>query len=285
MLRLFIIPPNHHGHGLELSGPCQFNKSEFLLNQYSQSASLQLYGQVWNDDSHAAISTTAPDPDWWTDNINSEAFSDEVHQDCRIALASVSPEIPCANEVGTASVLAAFQTTSQPSGFCQQSFGFNVPASFDIDFEREALLAYPDGATCKVVQNSISLVQSDWNSMKPSSARRSRKKSKSQFSSLRPFKCPQCFKPFPSERHLGYHIQESHSKICGFCGRGFGLSKDLKRHQDTTSCLNGSAPTRPFACTCGKRFARKDHLQRHISNTIGRSEDDKHLVVQVCPSN
>jgi hypothetical protein len=111
-----------------------------------------LHGQVRNDDSHALFSIAAPDPDWWTDNINSEFVSSEVHQEYRIALASVSLEPP--RTIGTDSISVAFQPTYQPSGFSQQSLGFNVPDYLDIDFEHKASQAYPDSASCMVAQNS-----------------------------------------------------------------------------------------------------------------------------------
>lgn len=206
LLRVLIINQNHHGRGLVLSRSCQVRKSEFLLYQYPESASLKLHGQFRNDDSHAANSIAVPDPAWWDDyfdytayidSINPESVSNRVHQESRIALASVSPEIPCAKEVGTDSI-AAFQTASQLSGFCQQSLGFNSAANFDNNLEQEALSACPDGANSK---DSLLIVQSDWNE---TFCQESQEKSKIQISILNPFKCPHCFNPFSSEQRLRY---------------------------------------------------------------------------------
>lgn len=232
-----IISPHHHDHDLELSGSCESSKSEYLLNQHPQSAPFQLHGQVWNDDFPAVFPIAGPDPDWWTLNINSESVSSdiEVHQECLIALASVSLEPPRANGVGMDSLSAVFQPASQPSGLSQQSLDFNVPAIFDIDFGQEALLAFPDSASCMVVRNSISPLQSDWNSMASTSTPRSeydfsgttsrvstplrnetlyqesQSYRKSQISVLRSFKCPHCSKPFTSEHRLGYVLQLSYA--------------------------------------------------------------------------
>jgi hypothetical protein len=233
LLRVFIINQNHHGRGLVLSGSCQVRKSEFLLHQYPESASLKLHGQFRNDDSHATHSIAVSDPAWWNDYfdytayidcINPESVANRVHQESRIALASVSPEIPCAKEVGTDSV-AAFQTASQPSGFCQQSLGVNGAANFDNNLEQKALSACPDGTNRK---DSISLVQLDWNSMISPLALRSdcdfhgrtsrgstplwnetfcqesQEKRKIQISILNPFKCTHCSNPFSSEQRLRY---------------------------------------------------------------------------------
>jgi len=164
------------------------------------------------------FSIAAPDPDWWTDNINSELVSSEVHQECRIALASVSLETPRANEVGTDSISAAFQPASQLFGLSQQSLDFNVPANFDIDFEQEASQAYPDSASCMVVQNSMkssSTPRSDCDFYGTTSrvstplgnetlCQESQENRKSQIPVLRSFKCPHCSELFSSEQRLGY---------------------------------------------------------------------------------
>jgi hypothetical protein len=252
------------------------------------------------------FSIADPDPDWWTVNINSEFVSSGVHQECRIALASVSLEPPSA--IGTDSRSAVFESTFQPSGFSQQSFDFNVSANFDLDFEQGASQAYPDFASCMVAQNSTSPVQSDWNSMPSSSTQHldcdfystisslsappgnetlcqgSQANGKSRISVFHPFNCPHCSNPFSSERGLRHHIQNSHKRfrhpnICDDCGRSFTLPKDLKRHLKILSCRKGSAPTRLFACQCGKTYSRKDHLLRHINAKIRRPEDDIHLAV------
>jgi hypothetical protein len=172
------------------------------------------------------LSIAAPDQDWWTDNINSEFISSEVHQECRISLASVSLEPPSAIESDSTS--EGFQAASQPSGFSQQSFDFNMPADFDIDFEQKASQAYSDSASCMVAQNSVSPIQSDWNSTQSSStlpfdcdfygnissvstppgdetlSQESQERRQSQISVFDPFNYPHCFKPFPSEQRLKY---------------------------------------------------------------------------------
>lgn len=174
-------------------------------------------------------SDAVQDPVWWTDCINPEYASKEVvtnqvHQKSRIAPASVSLEISRAEEAGTSSVEAAFQTTYEPFGFCQQSVGLNVPATSDIELRQKALLACPDGPNSKVIRDSKSSIQSDWNLTTSSSAQRfdcdlrdktgrsfttlpnetfcqdSQEKRKSQVSRLNPFKCPHCHKNGSSKR-------------------------------------------------------------------------------------
>jgi hypothetical protein len=150
-----------------LSGPCQSNKSEYLLNQHPQSAPFQLFDQVWNNDFLAESPIAAPDPEWWTDNINCDLVSGDVqvYQKCQVAPASVSLETPCVNEVGTDSLSAEFQPANLLFGDSQQLLDFN----FDIDFEQEAFQAHPNSENCIVAQNSNSPSQSDWNSFDSSS--------------------------------------------------------------------------------------------------------------------
>jgi hypothetical protein len=212
----FVIPiifPDHHGHGLELSGPCQSNKSEFPLNQYPQLAPSQLPGYAWNNGSFAVPSITGPDPEWWTDNIITESFHSEVYQDHRSALVSVSHETPWA--FGTESISAVFEPAFQPSGFCQPTFDFDDPDFWAIDFEQEALQADPGTENCIVFDNPTSPIHMDWDSPTSSSTLRSDCDSSSpnsvaltppkneafcpgshlhrkyQISVLRPHKCPQ----------------------------------------------------------------------------------------------
>jgi len=312
-----IIPPNHHIHGLVLSGPCQPNKSEFLPNQHPPSAPFHLYGQVWNDDFLAESPIAAPDPEWWTDNINSELVSSDVqvYQECQVAPASVSLETPCVNEVGTDSLSAEFQPANLPFGDSQQLFDFNFDIDFDIDFEQNAFQAHPNGENCIVAQNSSSPSQSDRNSFDSSStppsvcdfsgsdsrvstpprnetlSQESQQNGKRQISVLHSFKCPHCPEIFSSEQRIGFHIQNSYKhlrqpNICAGCGHRFTLSKDLKRHLQSVSCRKGTAPKRPFACKCGKDYSRKDHLLRHINKSTRRPEDEKkHYAVPVRPNN
>ncbi len=314
-----IISPDHHQHDLELSGSCPSNKSEFLLNQYPQSAPFQLHSQVWNDDSHTVSSIAAQDPHWWTDFVNTEPFANEVHQTSQIMSGSVY-EASHANEAPSR-ISAVFQTAFQPSGSGQQSVDFNVLANFPIDFDSQAFQAYSDSANSKS-QNSIPLIQPNWNSTESSSTpefdcdpnnmtstvfsplrnktvyQESQENPKSQISVLRAFRCPQCVQLFSSER-LGYvfrllcpfllaenyrhHIQKYHKHLQhpNICG---GCRQRFSIPKDLKRHLETSTScrkgsARPFACKCGSTFTRKDHFSRHIRNMARRSEDEKHLAV------
>jgi hypothetical protein len=184
-----------------------------------------LQGLVWNDDSHAVSPIAAPDPEWWTENIN--CVDTEVHQECPITLASVF-EPPLAIEVGMDSLSAVFQPAFPQSGFSQELFDFNGSPPHDIDVEQEALEAFPDSANRMTVQNSMSSTQIDWNSTTSSSTLRSdcdssrttsrvstplgnetfgqesQQERKSRISALRSFPCPHCTRVFKSEERLGY---------------------------------------------------------------------------------
>jgi hypothetical protein len=179
-----------------------------------------LPSQGWNDDFRAVLSITAPDPAWWTANINTEIYSGEVHRDCRMAPASVLFESP--RVFGTESVSAAFRPTSPLLGFDPQLFDFNVPVNLDFDFND------PNSLYCIVFENPISPVQLDWDSLASSSSLRSDCDSSSQtrrvstppgneilgqelqgnpkrqIPALRPFPCPHCSKLFSSEQLLKY---------------------------------------------------------------------------------
>jgi len=295
-------------------------RSEFLLNQHPESASLELPGSIWNGESHAVLSNAVQEPRWWTEFVNTQfvenqVVANQVHQVSRITSAGVSVEIPRANEAGTSNIETAFQTTChQTFGSCQQSFEFNVPANFDIDFELEALSAGPDGSNSKVIQTSTSPVQSDWNPTTSSSAlsfdcdprnktdrsftpwsnetfyEESQKKLKCPISRPNPSTCPHCRKIISSKqfrshvRKCQWHIQ--HPNQCDACGKVFSILKDVTRHQKYGSCpKRSSAPKRTFVCACGKDYPRKDHLLRHIQTQTSTSEDDKHLAIQVGRSN
>ena len=177
----------------------------------------------------------APDPDWWTLNINSQFVSSdiEVHQECLIALASVSLKPPRANEVGMDSLSAVFQPAFSQSGFSQQLFDFNAPPPHDIDVGQEALEAFPDSANRMTVQNSMSSTHIDWNSTTSFSTSRSdcdssrttskvskplgnetfgqepQQEHKSLISALRSFPCPHCLRFFKSEELLRYILLSS----------------------------------------------------------------------------
>lgn len=210
-----------------------------------------MHSQVWNDESRAVSSIAAPDPSWWTDFVNFELVSSEVHQGYQTASESVE-EISQANEAPS-SKSAAFQTAYQPSSTLE----------FDCD-------TYSGSSTVPTPHDNEHIRQ------------QSQENPKSQISVLHASRCPHCSQLFPSER-LENHVQRSHKHLqhpnkCGSCGRRFSLSKDLERHLETTaSCGKGSA--RSFACKCGCTYKRKDHLLRHIRTMARRSELDKLLVV------
>ena len=174
------------------------------------------------------LSNTGPEPTWWTDFINTNVVSDAgvespVHQEGPFASASVS-ETSSATPVGSPSIEAAFQTTSQPFGSYRQSFGVNASANFDIDLRPQANLAFPNGTNSKSVQDSTSPVQFDWNFMTSSSALRyycdihdknsrsfttppsesfcqeSQERRKRPISRLHPFECPYCRNHISSKR-------------------------------------------------------------------------------------
>jgi len=243
-------------------------------------------------------SIATPDPDWWTENINLDHVSSEVHQEYQIAPASVSDETLWANEVGTDSMSTAFQPASQLLGYSQESFDLSGLANYDIEFEQRASLARPNSANDMADTSSTSPAQSDWNSSSSSSTpyplydlynsnrrvstppgnetlyQESQESGKTQIPVLRPIVCPHCSRPFSVEQRLRSHIQNSHKhsqhlNICDCCGKHFTLSKDLKRHLQT----------KLFACTCGCTYKRKDGLQRHIRNMIEKSRGDKHHAV------
>ena len=208
--------------GLVLSRPCQAYKSEFLLNQHQELASLESLGPFWNGESHAVRSNAGPEPSWseWInlDCVLHEVGASQVHQESPIASAGVTVETPSAYEAGASSIEAAFQTTCHPFEFCQPSFGLNVPAKSNIDLQQKALLACSNGTNSKVVRDSISPIQSDWNTTTSSSAltydcdlrdktgrgftmplsdnfrTESQENLKSRISRLSPSKCPHCRK-------------------------------------------------------------------------------------------
>jgi len=264
---------------------------------------------------------------WWSGSVNDEFVYDDIQADPVHQLQESLIESNCdsfeslsTQEARSSSIEAAFQTTSQPSGFYQQSFELNIPASYDIDFEQEALSAFPDATYSKVVQDSTPPPQSGWNLTSSSSTLRfdgdshdnigrgfrslpnetlhqeSPENRKIPISQALLSTCPCCSKTFSSMR-ISTHIQmcsekSKHPFRCEPCGEVLTSRKDLSRHQESkrhheksTTHRNGSIPAQEHACTCGKKYQRKDGLLRHIRGMTERPDDDTHLAVQVGPSN
>lgn len=261
-----------------------------------------MHSQVRNDDFLAVFPIAAPDPDWWTENVNSELFSSEVHQDSQITFESVL-ETSQAIEA-TDSVSAVFQPASQHPAFVQEQLDFNVSDNFAIAFEQTAPQTYPNSADCMVFQNSIPTVQPDWNPTNSPSTlgsdcdsyssssrvstppenetlcQESQQNRKNRISTPRSVICPHCPIKFASERRLGSHIQKSHRNpsTCNHCGKRFGLSRSLNRHL-ALSCQKGLSPKQRIACKCGKTYSRRDGFLRHIKDMTGKSEGDEHHAV------
>jgi hypothetical protein len=228
----------------------------------------------------------------WAGYINPESVANRPHQESRIALASVSTEIPCANEAGTESI-AAFQTASQLSGFSQPSVEFNITANFDNNLERNALFPYPDGMHHKVVQNSTSIVKADWNSMISSldlrsdcdflgkndqfstppwneSFQQSQEQRKIPISVLNPFRCPQCFNPFSSEQRLRYF----------FCFDILGLVAEHYRHH--VQKFHGQIQHPNICNTCGSSFTLPKDLERHQLRSCSNRSARKRMFACRC---
>jgi hypothetical protein len=120
-------------------------------------------GHGRNNDSLAVSETAAPDPDWWTANINPEFFLDDicVPHDCQFAHASVSSETSGASVVGMDSMSAVLPPAdNSPFGYSQHPFDLNVNFDFDIN-GHQALQAYPNDTYCMTEQNAISSTQRD----------------------------------------------------------------------------------------------------------------------------
>ena len=182
---------------------------------------MQSYSQFGNGQYDAVLFDAVPDPAWWTDNINDEPASreivaDQVHQESRIESTAVSFETLSATEVGTSSNEVVFPITCQPPGFCQQSFGFNMPANPDFDIQQKALQACPDATNSKVIRHSTSPSQPDWDDptspptlpldcdFRGNSSQESQEKRKSQVPRLDPFSCPHCCKTYHSRKQLRF---------------------------------------------------------------------------------
>ncbi|XP_074873950.1 uncharacterized protein LOC142025234 isoform X1 [Carettochelys insculpta] len=77
----------------------------------------------------------------------------------------------------------------------------------------------------------------------------------------RPYTCTHCGKTFGRSAHLARH-QETHSGErpykCTYCGKAFGRNAHLTRHHGTHT------GERPYQCgICGRAFTRDAHLTRH----------------------
>uniref|UniRef100_A0A8C8VIS7 Zinc finger and BTB domain containing 45 n=1 Tax=Pelusios castaneus TaxID=367368 RepID=A0A8C8VIS7_9SAUR len=77
----------------------------------------------------------------------------------------------------------------------------------------------------------------------------------------RPYACSHCGKAFGRSAHLARH-QETHSGErpykCAYCGKAFGRNAHLTRHHGTHT------GERPYQCgICGRAFTRDAHLTRH----------------------
>ncbi|KAJ3388445.1 hypothetical protein HDU92_001519 [Lobulomyces angularis] len=99
----------------------------------------------------------------------------------------------------------------------------------------------------------------------------SKKKIKSDAAKLKVFRCsfPKCVKSFKKieslKTHATIHNKESRP-ICIICNTTFGRNSDLARHN---RCFHGIGPT--FDCErCGKKYGRKDTLQRHLNSCQGK---------------
>lgn len=80
-------------------------------------------------------------------------------------------------------------------------------------------------------------------------------------------KCSTCKKEFLGDVSYRQHVQRGKCFAQRFpctalgCGKTFPSERSLERHQNS-SCRSSMQPKR-FACTCDKRYARKDELIRH----------------------
>lgn len=101
--------------------------------------------------------------------------------------------------------------------------------------------------------------------------------------------CVDCQKVFATralhKRHTRFDscIPPSSNRTCDACGITFALEKDLKRHQGQEGSLpacrkieTAGQQFKPFACTCGRSFTRKDTLQRHMNNLNEREGNEQH---------
>ena len=97
------------------------------------------------------------------------------------------------------------------------------------------------------------------------------------------FACPYCKDVFVIEALWLRHKRQKdctapssgESLACEACGKVIKSSKDLKRHQggsrSAPSCpvLKAQAKQlKPFVCTCGNSYSRKDILQRHMNTKL-----------------
>ncbi|XP_019637492.1 PREDICTED: zinc finger protein 701-like [Branchiostoma belcheri] len=76
--------------------------------------------------------------------------------------------------------------------------------------------------------------------------------------------CSDCDLTFLSNASLQLHIQTDHQKVhCTICGLNLSCKSSLERHIRAVH-----KALREHGCgVCGKKFKRRDHLQRHKQNT------------------
>lgn len=218
---------------------------KFSASQYTESVSLELYGQFWygqswngqsrNGQSHSRRQNAVQDPSWWTAYIENDSFLDEcdVNQfgyDSPAAFQSVSFETSDADEEESSRVEAPFQATYQPSESCRGSFEKLVLISPGMISQLQAPSAWPDGTNSEEFWDSAESCQSYRNPIVSSSTpcfdfdtdyrtdsgtlprlnapsgQVSEKSGKRQIARLDPLKCPDCCKTVYTKHQLKYVI-------------------------------------------------------------------------------
>lgn len=84
----------------------------------------------------------------------------------------------------------------------------------------------------------------------------------------RPYECFMCHKDYKKMEHLRFHLRTHWSErnfICHFCGDGFLLNSDLKKH-----IFNRHSNIRPHQCKmCAKSFKNRHAMQVHLRTHSG----------------